>query len=280
MAATPAWGLRRALIDAGLTKGRIGSDDPRVLHWMQEMGLPDIVPVEATNIFREIRMIKTDDEIENLRVAAVNNEEAALRIAGDLKADAHWPDLDNLFHAEVSRRGNRDGHIIAELGGFRHGRIVRDEPMFFDSASTYRHYYADFGRTVVIGDPPPLMTKRYDAMLAGWNVVLEILRPGIRRSALIERCVDAVQKAGFPEYFYVSPHSIGLEHTDSPLPIGPELYRQEHDYIIEENMVMNVDFPYTEWGWGSMHLEDTFRITESGYVPLTSMKNEMIVLPA
>ena len=61
LAATPAWGLRRAMKEAGLSKGRIGCDDPRVLEWMQEMGLPDIEIVDATNLFREIRMVKSSD---------------------------------------------------------------------------------------------------------------------------------------------------------------------------------------------------------------------------
>ena len=279
MTATSAWGLCRALKDAGLTKGRIGSDDPRVLHWMKDMGLPDIEPVDATNIFREIRMIKSKEEVENLRRSGANNEEAARLLASRLHEDANWAELDDYFHMEVARRGNRHGHIVAELGGFRHGRIVADEPMFFDSASTYRHYWADFGRTVVIGDPPPLLLKRYKAMLAGWEVACEYLRPGVRRSTLINKAIEATQKAGFPEYFYVSPHSIGLEHTDSPVPFGPALYSAENDYVFEENMVINVDFPYTEWGWGSMHLEDTLHVTATGFDPLTSMKNELIILP-
>ena len=63
LAATPAWGLRRALVDAGLEKATIGTDDPRVLHWMQDMGCPDLTVVDATNIFREIRMVKSPDEV-------------------------------------------------------------------------------------------------------------------------------------------------------------------------------------------------------------------------
>ena len=74
MAATPAWGLKRLIEDAGLSKARLGTDDPRVLQWMREMGLPDIEIIEATNIFREIRMVKSEEELKLMRKAAEINE--------------------------------------------------------------------------------------------------------------------------------------------------------------------------------------------------------------
>jgi Xaa-Pro aminopeptidase len=36
------------------------------------------------------------------------------------------------------------------------------------------------------------------------------------------------------------------------------------DQVLLENMVINVDMPHTEIGWGSVHMEDTVRITADG----------------
>ena len=36
------------------------------------------------------------------------------------------------------------------------------------------------------------------------------------------------------------------------------------DQVLAENMVINVDLPHTEIGWGSVHMEDTVRITADG----------------
>jgi Xaa-Pro aminopeptidase len=49
------------------------------------------------------------------------------------------------------------------------------------------------------------------------------------------------------------------------------------DPVVEENMVINVDLPYIEIGWGSVHLEDTLLVTADGCEPLTSMKMDLIV---
>ena len=47
----------------------------------------------------------------------------------------------------------------------------------------------------------------------------------------------------------------------------------------EENMVINVDLPYHELGFGGMHLEDMVRVTKDGCEPFTSMQTELIVIP-
>ena len=47
----------------------------------------------------------------------------------------------------------------------------------------------------------------------------------------------------------------------------------------EKDMVINLDMPYHELGLGSMHLEETVRITASGCELLTSGRCELRVLP-
>lgn len=277
LAATPAWGLKRALVDAGITRGRVGSDDPRVLEWMQSMGLPDIEPVDATNVFREIRMVKTDPEIALLGEAARINEESGVAAAHAALEGATWPEIETVYHVEMSKRGGRNGHIITGLGGLPHGSVKSGEPFLIDALGEYRNYFGDYGRTVVVGDPNAELRARADAMWAGFERACEIIRPGLKRSDLIREVVAAVQKAGFDDFFYVSPHSLGLEHTDHPLPLGPDTHGEWNDYALAANMVINVDMPYFEWGWGTMHLEDTVVVTDHGFRPLTSMSDALIV---
>jgi len=280
LAATPAWGLKRALVDAGMTQGRIGTDDPRVIEWLHEMGLPDVEAVDATNIFREIRMVKSDEEVAILEQAARINEAAAVAAAGAAVEGATWPEIETVYHVEMSRRGARNGHIISGLGGLPHGKVVPGEPLLIDALGEYRNYFGDFGRTVIVGEPDALLRRRADAMWAGFERACEIIRPGLKRSVLIAEVIKAVQKAEFDDFFYVSPHSLGLEHTDHPIPMGSTVHGDWNDYALQAGMVINVDMPFFEWGWGTMHLEDTVVVTETGFRPLTSMSDALIVNPA
>jgi Xaa-Pro aminopeptidase len=39
--------------------------------------------------------------------------------------------------------------------------------------------------------------------------------------------------------------------------------------VLQPGMVVNVDMPHTEIGWGSLHLEDTVQITTYGHERLS-----------
>ncbi len=43
-------------------------------------------------------------------------------------------------------------------------------------------------------------------------------------------------------------------------------------------MVLNVELPYYELGWGGLQVEDTFLITETGAERLTSLDQNLIVI--
>jgi Xaa-Pro aminopeptidase len=100
----------------------------------------------------------------------------------------------------------------------------------------------------------------------------------MRYGELAERCVAAIRRHGFPEFVLAVPHSIGLQHTDDPAPMtlaGPDY----GDPVLEPDMVINVDLPYIEVGWGAVHLEDTLLVTRDGCEPLTSMQMDLLVSP-
>ena len=278
MAATPAWGLRRALKDTGLEAGRVGTDDPRVLNWMTGMGCPKIEPVEATNIFREIRMIKTPPELEHLRKAAQLNEAACETAIRALHDGAEWPEIVAIYNHAITGGGGTPRYLITSLGGLRHGKVTDSEPTMFDALAEYNHYLGDFGRIAVVGDASDELRKRTAAMQVGMKAGLDLIKPGVKRRDLIDVVIAATRKAGFLEFFYVSPHSLGLEHTDNPLPLGPEVFSDDHDMTLEENMVFNIDMPYFEHGWGTLHIEDTVRVTQNGFEPFTSLDTSLRIV--
>jgi len=94
-------------------------------------------------------------------------------------------------------------------------------------------------------------------------VAQEILRPGITYSEVARTVGDAVRAAGIPGFRNPVVHGLGLEHTDDPKPacVQPQ---DKPDQVILENMVINVDLPHVELGFGSVHMEDTVRITATG----------------
>ena len=147
-------------------------------------------------------------------------------------------------------------------------RVRRDEPVFLDALGQYRHYHGDFGRCAVVGEASKALRKRHAHLLAGWETAQEYLRPGVRYSDLSVAVGEAVRKAGLKHFRNPVVHSVGLEHTDDPKPFGVQP-QTKPDQILRPDMIVNVDMPHTEIGWGSLHMEDTVRITTYGHERLS-----------
>jgi Xaa-Pro dipeptidase len=143
------------------------------------------------------------------------------------------------------------------------GEIRRGEPVFFDALGQYRHYHGDFGRCAVVGEPSREHRKRHANLLIGWEEALTKLQPGVRYSELSQAVGDAVRAAGLKNFRNPVVHSLGLEHTDDPKPFGVQP-QTKPDQVLQPNMIVNIDMPHTEIGWGSIHMEDTMRITSYG----------------
>jgi Xaa-Pro dipeptidase len=277
--ATPTYALRQALRDAGLEKGTVGTDDPRPIAWMNALGLDHLKGVEATNIFREIRMVKSPDEITIMREAARINEEGVNAAIAALGVGVTFPEIELAYNIEVARQGGRGVYITTGSGGLPHDRVTAGEPVMLDALGEYKHYHGDIGRTAVVGSPSDEIVKRNKAMSVGWQTAFETIKPGVTGRAMTEKVLAAIEREGFPGFLVATPHSVGLEHTDHPIPFGLEMPGSRGDLVFEENMIINVDLPYHELGFGGMHLEDVIRVTKDGCEPLTSMKTDLVVIP-
>ncbi|MBL8643743.1 MAG: aminopeptidase P family protein [Rhodospirillaceae bacterium] len=274
-----AYALKKALKDAGLEKAKLGTDDPRVIAWLNGMGLPDLKGVEATTIFREIRMVKSEPEIEILRKAAAINEAAINATIASLRVGLPQTELEIIYNTEIAKRGGKAVYLSTGTNGKRKSAVQRDQLITFDGLCEYRHYHGDIGRSAVCGEPTPDVLKRAAAVKLGCDVAYGMIKPGVKGKDVTRAVVDAVTKAGFPGFFVATPHSVGLEHTDHPLPIGPQLPGSQGEFVFHENMVFTIDMPYYEVGWGNLHVEDTVRVTRTGVEPLNSCDVSLRVVP-
>ena len=267
--------LVRAVRAAGLECGTVVSDDPRVGAWLQQAGLKKLECRVDAGVFNNIRAVKTQAELELMRTAARINEQSARQAAAAFRDGATWREIEIAYFSAMAAAGGAGSYLMCGAGGPPTGHIRRNEPMFLDALGTYEHYHGDFGRCVVLGEPSDLMKQRHRALCAGWEAVQPLLKPGARYSELADAAVDAVRRNGLPEFVYATPHSLGLEHTDDPKAAGVQ-QGMTSDVVLEAGMVLNIDMPFTEIGWGSVHVEDTVHITANGYEALTSPDLDII----
>jgi len=276
------YALKKALVEAGLSEGNIGTDDPRIGPWLHEIGLPRLKVSDAYTVFRDIRMVKTPDEIAIIRNAARINEEALDATIASLRVGMLRTDLEINYNTELAKRGARGIYLATGQNGTNQnlGRVLEGESITFDGLCDYQNYLGDLGRIAVLGEPKPELVRRAQALAVGCARVLEVVKPGVTGRQVSDAVIDAVRSAGFEGFFFATPHSIGLEHSDHKLPIGPTLPGGNGEFVFEENMIFSLDMPYYEIGWGNLHVEDQILVTRDGVEPLTSCDVSLRVLPA
>ncbi len=95
----------------------------------------------------------------------------------------------------------------------------------------------------------------------------------MRASEIFEEAVRSVREAGISHYQrnHVG-HGIGIECYDPPF-LAPT-----SDHILEEGMVVNIETPYYELGFGGLQVEDTIVVTPDGYRSLTQCDRGLFVI--
>lgn len=279
LSASPAYALAQSLRECGLERGRLAVDDMRVANMLKAIGFDGVTCIDGDNIFRKIRVVKSDVEISHMRSIARVNQAASMATIEKLAQGATQADVQQIFEIEAAKRGARAMWLVTGgVGGLRNAEFVEGEPILFDAVCQINNYHGDFGRTVVLGEPSTKLQQRAALIQAGWSAALEEMRPGLRYSDIQKIARAAMKKTGLPEAkIAVTPHSVGLQHTDEPyrdnLP-----FTVKDDLVLRENMTMTVDFPSLELGWGSCHLEDLVRITADGAEPLATIGDGLVVV--
>lgn len=272
---TAFYALRRALREAGLERGKLGFDDPRVLGWLNDVGV-EVTGLDAVNIFREIRMVKSTTELDMMRKAGRMTEAALNAVIDAIEPGVPLDSLNKVFSRHLAEIGGRSEWIVVNIRGLATGTIEANEIMKLDAVGSYRGYRGDVGRTVLCGEPTEEMLRRSRAVTHGLRVAYEAIRPGKSLKEITELTLKAVHDAGFPGFMIAGPHAVGLEHTDHPTSIGPEM-PGTHEMFFEENMVFTLDMPYHEFGWGTTHVEDMIIVTKDGCEAITSMDTSLRV---
>jgi Xaa-Pro aminopeptidase len=152
-------------------------------------------------------------------------------------------------------------------------KIVTGDLVRFDVGCIYQGYRADIARTAVAGIPSEKVRRYYQAILLGLKAALAIVKPGVSCAAIFETAVNSVRGAGMPWYKrHHCGHSIGLEVSEPP-GLAPSVTDP-----LEEGMVLCLETPYYEIGWGGVQVEDTLLVTKDGYQLFTQSPEEPLQL--
>jgi len=214
----------------------------------------------ATEVMRDLRIVKGSDEVEPLRRAA----HAADRVVGRIAAGR----LVGRTEAEVSREVRdvliAEGHDEASFAivasgpngaSPHHGagdrRIEPGDPIVLDIGGTVDGYGSDITRMLwVTGDdgghaPTPAFLQVFDLVQQAHAAASAAVRPGARAGDLDEVARAVIRRGGFGDAFiHRLGHGIGLEaHEDPYLVAGnDEPIAVGHAFSIEPGIYLEGRF--------------------------------------
>jgi Xaa-Pro aminopeptidase len=236
-----------------------------------------IVPAEP--LLQRARMVKSPAEVSRLRAAAQLTERAFVDAVaqlgrGDIERDvqrrmlASFAMNDALPFLTSIQSGPRTALPNGQAGDCRigPGDLVR-----FDGGCRRDLYVSDIARIAVVGQPTDKQEMYYSAVVAGLEAAVEIARPGARCRDIFETAVLTVRDSGIPHYARSHcGHGIGIENYDLPR-VTPD-----SDDVLEPGMVICLETPYYELGWGGVQAEDTFLVTPEGLERFTRTPGGLI----
>jgi Xaa-Pro aminopeptidase len=188
--------------------------------------------VSATEVLRELRMIKDTDEIELLRLAGA----AADRVVGQIAVGRLVGRTEADVAREVRERLLAEGHELAEFAIVASGpnsasphheaseRVIQaGEPIVLDIGGALGGYGSDTTRTLWVtgGDeangPTEEFRHLFGVLLAAQVAATRAVRPGVAAEAIDRTARDIIDGEGYAEnFFHRTGHGIGLEGHEEP----------------------------------------------------------------
>ncbi len=253
-----------------------------------EAALPGARFEAASLVLRDLRVVKDDDEVALLRLAAqaadrVVDEVARGRLVGRTEADvAH----------EVRDRLVAEGHDGAEFAIVGSGpnsasphhepsdRVIRGgEPLVLDIGGPFGGYWSDITRTIWVtgGDaahgPDDEFLRLYAVLRAAQAEATHAVRAGIacERVDLVAR--ELIAAAGHAaHFFHRTGHGIGLEGHEDPYIVAGngELLRPGMAFSVEPGI-------YLEGRYGA-RIEDIVVCGEDGPLVLNEASRDLLVV--
>jgi Xaa-Pro aminopeptidase len=235
-------------------------------------GLAAIRPAEG--LVEDLRVQKSEDEVEAIRAAAHLAEEAFAAAVSAVRPGIPESEVAAVLEAELRRRGS-EWHpfptIVASgpRSALPHARTTQreirpDEIVLVDFGAQLDGYCADLTRVVVAGKADDRVRMVFELVRDAQAQALAGLRAGLTGKEGDGLARTVIEQRGFGEAFGHSlGHGLGLEVHEAPR------VSRTNEKPLPEDSVVTVEPGVYLPGWGGVRLEDDARLTAERAEPLS-----------
>ena len=236
--------------------------------------------VETENMIEKQRMVKDDEEIENIRRACKVTDDCFDHIVNYIRPGMTEKQIAreiDYFYYKHSEGLSFDTIVASgENSSKPHAvptdrRVQENDVITIDMGCKINGYCSDMTRTIFVGKVPDEVKPVYDLVLKNQEQVLQDMKDNANTKQ-ISKMVDNDFRLNNYDLIHALGHGVGLDIHEGPvLSINSES-------VLRENMVVTDEPGIYVAGQFGVRIEDTVLITKGGCEPLTKSPKRYIVI--
>jgi Xaa-Pro aminopeptidase len=242
--------------------------------------------MDATPLLAEARALKTDQEIERMRlaneIAAAAMEHCKLVIEPGMSEAQIAAEWEGFVHGEGTGWEGRvdlalgfslvwSGPGIKTFTATTSRPVVEGEPTLFEIWVCADGYWCDHTKNLVTGELTPAYRELESGLMAVYEDAIDFARPGASLAELDRRIRAGIEEMGFPgQPSHPICHGVGARAHEPPYA------HQAGGGEIREGMVLAIEPGCYIEGGGGLRVEDNFLITADGAEKLSPFPDGIV----
>lgn len=269
---------------------------------------------DVSPLIREVRMIKSEYEVDLIRRAAEMSDAMLGHVKHVLREGLTEMELAGLLEAFYRKQGHQGyvrvrsfnqevfyGHVMSgsnlavpscSVGptggpglnaGLPQGagskKIARHEPVQIDYVGIIGGYVVDQARTFFVGEPPDKFLRIHSVALSVQDALIRQARPGARAEELYDTAVRMVADAGLSTGFMGYPQPVPFVGHGIGLELDElPLVGKKSPHVLLPGMVIALEPKFILPGEGLAGIENSFVVTETSLEKLTKFDDAIQVV--
>lgn len=231
----------------------------------------------------ELRLIKTQDELVELRKAAeladyaievgcslIEEGKTEMEILSAVESAVKAKGADGMSFSTMVLSGPKTASPHGTPGS---RKIQKGDFILFDLGVIVNGYCSDITRTVAFGEPTNAQREVYETVKRAEEKAVSLVKPGVLAKDLDAAARQIITDAGYGDYFtHRLGHGLGISVHEFPSIHG------ENDMELREGMVFTIEPGIYNPEITGVRIEDDVVVTADGVEVLTKFTKELLVL--
>jgi len=274
--------VHKILEDEGLVGKTIGVNSTAPAFWTVDIAAKSGIKfTNAKPLLEEMRIIKTKEEIDNLRASAEITDKVFSTVIKFIKSGMKEAEVNDLMISEMIKLGGVDPWAIVASGpnsSFPHYRgkdrvIEKQDVVLLDFGCTYNDMCSDMSRMIFVGGVTDEQRKVYEICRKSTEAGQAACFEGAFIPDIDKASRDVIDESGYKEFFINRlGHGIGYMGHEAPD------IKTSNPRKLEKGMCFSIEPGINLPGKYGMRVENILTITENGMEVLNKSTHDLIVV--